>query len=377
MIKLGIGDVTEPLPAACREAMKAAVDDLGEKASFRGYGPEQGYGFLREKIAEHDFQARGCGVSADEVFVSDGSKCDCANVLDVLGHGNRIAVTDPVYPVYVDTNVMAGNTGPAMDSGGYEGITYLPLTKENGFEAEIPSEKVDVVYLCFPNNPTGAVATREHLAAWVAYAKEHDSSSPLRRRVRGLRSRRLPAAEHLRDPRSADTCAIEFRSFSKNAGFTGTRCAYTVCPKGVTATDADGNRHALHGLWNRRQSTKFNGVSYVVQRAAEAVYSDAGREQCAGLVSFYMENARILKEELSAAGIHVHGGEHAPYLWLETPGGARSWDFFDTLLTEAHVVGTPGAGFGQAGEGYFRLSAFNSRENVEEAIGRIKKMTKR
>ena len=374
IIKLGIGDVTEPLPAACREAMKAAVDDLGEKASFRGYGPEQGYGFLREKIAGHDFQARGCDIAPDEVFVSDGSKCDCANILDVLGHGNRIAVTDPVYPVYVDTNVMAGNTGPAMAGGGYEGITYLPLTRENGFQAEIPSEKVDVVYLCFPNNPTGAVATKEHLADWVAYAKEHDALLLFDAAYEAfVQDDSLPRSIY--EVPGAETCAIEFRSYSKNAGFTGTRCAYTVCPKGVMATDADGNKHALHGLWNRRQSTKFNGVSYVVQRAAEAVYSEEGQEQCRGLVGFYMENARILRERLGAAGIAVHGGEHAPYLWLETPGGVGSWDFFDTLLNEANVVGTPGAGFGKAGEGYFRLSAFNSRENVEEAIGRIQEMS--
>ncbi|WP_041378543.1 LL-diaminopimelate aminotransferase [Phycisphaera mikurensis] len=374
IIKLGIGDVTEPLPAACREAMKSAVDDLGEKASFRGYGPEQGYGFLREKIAEHDFQSRGCDVSADEIFVSDGSKCDCANILDVLGSGNRVAVTDPVYPVYVDTNVMAGNTGPAAHGGGYEGITYLPLTKENGFEAEIPTQRLDVVYLCFPNNPTGAVASRKHLAAWVAYAKEHDALLLFDAAYEAfVQDDALPRSIY--EIPGADTCAIEFRSFSKNAGFTGTRCAFTVCPRGVMATDADGRKHALHGLWNRRQSTKFNGVSYVVQRAAEAVYSPEGREQCRGLVAFYMENARILREKLSAAGIAVHGGVHAPYLWLETPGDASSWDYFDRLLHGAHVVGTPGAGFGRAGEGYFRLSAFNSRENVEEAIRRIETMT--
>ena len=373
IIKLGIGDVTEPLPAACREAMKAAVDDLGDKASFRGYGPEQGYLWLREKIAEHDFQRRGCDVSPDEIFVSDGSKCDCANVLDILGPGNRIAVTDPVYPVYVDTNVMAGNTGPALDGGGYEGITYLPLSKENGFEAEIPAEKVDVVYLCFPNNPTGAVATREHLQKWVDYAKEHDALLLLFDAAYEAFVQDDSLPRSIYEIPGADTCAIEFRSFSKNAGFTGTRCAFTVCPKGVMATDADGSKHALHKLWNRRQGTKFNGVSYVVQRAAEAVYSDAGREECAGLVSFYMENASILKEKLGAAGIAVHGGVHAPYLWLETPGGGPSWDFFDSLLHDAHVVGTPGAGFGKAGEGYFRLSAFNSRENVEEAISRIEK----
>ena len=373
VIKLGIGDVTEPLPAACREAMKEAVDDLAEKASFRGYGPEQGYPWLRERIAEHDFRSRGCDIAADEIFVSDGSKCDCANVLDILGPGNRIAVTDPVYPVYVDTNVMAGNTGPARDGGGYEGITYLPLTRENGFEAEIPQEKLDVVYLCFPNNPTGAVATREHLADWVAYAREHGTLLLFDAAYEAfIQDDALPRSIY--EIPGARTCAIEFRSFSKNAGFTGTRCAFTVCPRGVTATDADGKQHPLHALWNRRQSTKFNGVSYVVQRAAEAVYSDAGREQCAQLVSFYMENARILREKLSAAGIGVHGGEHAPYLWLETPGGGSSWDFFDRLLTEAHVVGTPGAGFGRAGEGYFRLSAFNSRENVEEAISRIERM---
>ena len=354
IIKLGIGDVTEPLPAACREAMKAAVDDLGDKASFRGYGPEQGYLWLREKIAKYDFGSRGCEVSPDEIFVSDGSKCDCANVLDILGPGNRIAVTNPVYPVYVDTNVMAGNTDPALGGGGYEGITYLPLTRENGFEAGIPIEKVNVVYLCFPNNPTGAVATKEHLQKWVDYAHKHDALILFDAAYEAfVQDDTLPRSIY--EIPGADTCAIEFRSFSKNAGFTGTRCAFTVCPKGVMATDADGNKHALHKLWNRRQGTKFNGVSYVVQRAAEAVYSDAGRVQCAGLVSFYMENASILREKLGAAGIAVHGGVHAPYLWLETPGGVPSWDFFDSLLHDAHVVAHPARRLGPAGEGYFRL----------------------
>ena len=353
--------------------MKAAVDDLGEKASFRGYGPEQGYGFLREKIARLDFQARGCDVSADEIFVSDGSKCDCANVLDVLGRGNRIAVTDPVYPVYVDTNVMAGNTGPAMDGGGYEGITYLPLTKENGFQAEIPTEKLDVVYLCFPNNPTGAVATREHLADWVAYAHEHDALLLFDAAYEAfVQDEDLPRSIY--EIPGAETCAIEFRSFSKNAGFTGTRCAFTVCPKGVMATDADGKKHALHGLWNRRQSTKFNGVSYVVQRAAEGgLQRRRPRPVRRPRELLHGERPDPPGRSSAGMGIGVHGGEHAPYLWLETPGGVGSWDFFDTLLHEAHVVGTPGAGFGRAGEGYFRLSAFNSRENVEEAIARIER----
>lgn len=374
LIKLGIGDVTEPLPEACRTAMIRAVNALGKRDSFHGYGPEQGYAWLREAIAENDYVARGCEIDASEIFVSDGSKCDSGNILDILASGtaNRFAVCDPVYPVYVDTNVMAGNTGEATGSR-YAGLVYLPMTAANGFTPAIPDAPVDVVYLCYPNNPTGAVASRETLTKWVDWAKANGTLIL------------FDAAYHafITDPdipRSiyeipgARDCAIEFRSFSKNAGFTGTRCAFTVVPRGLTGKDADGNDVALHGLWNRRQSTKFNGVSYIVQRGAEAVYSEEGRSQVAELIAFYLENARLIREALTAGGMEVHGGVNAPYVWIKTPGGATSWDFFDELLSRCHVVGTPGSGFGAAGEGYFRISAFNSRENVEEALTRIAKL---
>ncbi len=370
IIKLGIGDVTEPLPEACRVAMMKAVQDQGKRDTFHGYGPEQGYAWLRDAIVEHDYRARGCDVGADEVFVSDASKCDCANILDILGIGNTVAVTDPVYPVYVDTNVMAGNTGPVLPAGGYEGIVYLPLTAENGFTAALPEQKADVIYLCFPNNPTGAVATKDHLKQWVDYANENGSLILFDAAYEAfVTDPALPRSIYEID--GARSCAIEFRSFSKNAGFTGTRCAFTVVPKDVQGTSADGERVSLHQLWHRRQSTKFNSVSYIVQRGAEAVYTEAGREQTAELVAFYLENARIIRESLREAGYTVFGGVHAPYIWMRTPDGLSSWDYFDKLLGEAHIVGTPGAGFGAAGEGYFRLSAFNSRENVRAACDRI------
>ena len=375
LIKLGIGDVTEPLPEACRTAMIRAVNEMGKPESFHGYGPEQGYTWLREAIAQHDYRARGCDIDPAEIFVSDGSKCDTGNILDILAPGtasggNTIAVCDPVYPVYVDTNVMAGNTGPADDAGRYEGLVYLPMTAENDFEPALPDRRVDVVYLCYPNNPTGAAASRESLQRWVQYALANDTLIL------------FDAAYHafITDPDiphsiyeipDARKCAIEFRSFSKNAGFTGTRCAFTVVPKGLTGKDQQGNDVELHQLWNRRQSTKFNGVSYIVQRGAEAVYSEDGREQVRALTNFYMQNATLIRDALTDAGMDVYGGVNAPYVWVKTPGGASSWDFFDQLLNEAHVVGTPGSGFGASGEGYFRISAFNSRENVQEALERI------
>ena len=370
IIRLGIGDVTEPLPEACRLAMKAAVDEMGTRDGFHGYGPEQGYPWLREAIAQHDFQARGCQVSAEEIFVSDGSKCDSANILDILAEGNRIAVTDPVYPVYVDSNVMAGRTGDADGSGRYGGLTYLPISAENGFTATIPSERVDLIYLCFPNNPTGAVATREQLGDWVAYARANGSLILFDAAYEAfIQDPSLPHSIYEID--GARECAIEFRSFSKNAGFTGTRCAFTVVPRGLKGTAADGSAVELWGLWNRRQSTKFNGVSYIVQRGAKAVYSPEGQAQVRDLIGFYMQNAAIIRRELAAAGLAVYGGEQAPYVWVKTPAGIDSWGFFDLLLQRAHVVGTPGSGFGAAGEGYFRLSAFNSRAAVEEATRRI------
>ncbi|NJN22152.1 MAG: LL-diaminopimelate aminotransferase [Leptolyngbya sp. RL_3_1] len=370
IIKLGIGDVTEPLPEACRAAMITAVQDMGDRATFKGYGPEQGYLWLREKIAQHDFQARGCDVSAEEIFVSDGSKCDCSNILDIFGDDNTIAVTDPVYPVYVDTNVMAGHTGPAQDDGKYEGLTYLPITADNDFTAQIPSHKVDLIYLCFPNNPTGAVASKAHLQAWVDYALAHGSLIFFDAAYEAyITDEAIPHSIY--EIPGARDCAIEFRSFSKNAGFTGTRCALTVVPKTLTVKASDGTDVALHSLWNRRQATKFNGVSYVVQRGAEAVYSEAGQAQIQALISFYMANAQIIRDQLSAAGITTYGGVNAPYVWVKTPHDLSSWDFFDKLLGTCHVVGTPGSGFGAAGEGYFRISAFNSRENVENAMARI------
>jgi LL-diaminopimelate aminotransferase len=370
IIRLGIGDVTEPLPEACRTAMIKAVEDMGDRSSFKGYSPEQGYNWLREKIATHDFQARGAAIEADEIFISDGSKCDSGNILDIFGKNNVIAVTDPVYPVYVDTNVMAGNTGDANEKGEYGGLVYLPVTAENNFTAEIPSQKVDLIYLCFPNNPTGATATKEHLQAWVNYAKANGSIIFFDAAYEAFITD--PTLPHsIFEIEGARDCAIEFRSFSKNAGFTGTRCALTVVPKTLTAKAADGSNVELWKLWNRRQSTKFNGVSYIIQRGAEAVYSEAGQAQIKALVNFYLDNAKIIREELTNAGLKVYGGVNAPYVWVQTPHGLSSWEFFDKLLETVNVVGTPGSGFGAAGEGYFRISAFNSRENVEEAMKRI------
>jgi LL-diaminopimelate aminotransferase len=370
LIKLGIGDVTEPLPEACRTAMVKAIGDMGQRESFHGYGPEQGYAWLREKIVKHDFQAQGCDITADEIFISDGSKCDCGNILDIFGHDNTIAVTDPVYPVYVDTNVMAGHTGPASDDGKYEGLVYLPISADNNFTAEIPTQKVDLIYLCFPNNPTGATATKAHLQDWVNYALKHGSLLLFDAAYEAFITD--PEIPHsIYEIPGARDCAIEFRSFSKNAGFTGTRCAFTVVPKTLKVKASDGSNVDLHRLWNRRQSTKFNGVSYIVQRGAEAVYSEAGQTQIRDLIRFYLENARIIREQLSAAGITTYGGVNAPYVWVKTPNGLSSWDFFDKLLHTCNVVGTPGSGFGAAGEGYFRISAFNSRANVENAMARI------
>lgn len=370
IIKLGIGDVTEPLPEACCKAMVKAVEEMGDRATFKGYGPEQGYAWLREKIATQDFQARGCEIDASEIFISDGSKCDTGNILDIFGHDNIIAVTDPVYPVYVDTNVMAGNTGDAKNNGEYEGLVYLPITAENNFTAEIPSEKVDLVYLCFPNNPTGATASKEYLKKWVDYAKANGTIIFFDSAYEGyITDPNLPHSIY--EIEGARDCAIEFRSFSKNAGFTGTRCAFTVVPKTLKGKASDGSDVEVWKLWNRRQSTKFNGVSYIVQRGAEVVYSEEGKSQIKQLINFYLENAKIICDRLTAAGLQVYGGVNAPYVWVKTPNNLSSWDFFDKLLHNTNVVGTPGSGFGAAGEGYFRISAFNSRKNVEEAMKRI------
>jgi LL-diaminopimelate aminotransferase len=372
IIRLGIGDVTEPLPAAVLEAMHKAVDEMGNRDSFRGYGPEQGYDFLREAIAKNDYQSRGANVAADEIFVSDGSKCDTGNILDIFGIDNRIAITDPVYPVYVDTNVMAGRTGPADESGRYGKLVYLSVTAENNFTPELPKEKVDLIYLCYPNNPTGTVATKATLKKFIDYAKANDAIIFYDAAYEAyITEADIPHSIYELD--GARDCALEFRSFSKTAGFTGTRCAFTVVPKGLTGSAADGARVDLHSLWTRRHTTKFNGVPYVIQRGAEAVYSPNGKQQVNALIEFYLENAKILCAGLKSAGLSVYGGVNAPYVWLKTPRGLKSWDFFDELLSKSHLVGTPGSGFGASGEGYFRLSAFNSRANIEEAVERIRK----
>ncbi len=370
IIRLGIGDVTEPLVPAVVQALKDAADEMGTAEGFHGYGPENGYEFLCDAIAEHDYAARGVEIAPGEIFTSDGSKQDSANIQEIFGTDCTVAVTDPVYPVYVDSNVMAGRTGEADDAGRYAGLVYLPATEENGFSPDPPAGRVDLAYLCSPNNPTGSVMTREKLERWVAWAREHQAVLIFDAAYDAfIQDPELPRSIYEID--GARECAIEMRSFSKRAGFTGVRCAYTVIPEGLEGTTAGGERVSLHGLWNRRHSTKFNSVPYVIQRAAAAVYSPEGRKQTAEQVSFYMENARRLREGLGAAGFTVFGGEHAPYIWMRTPDGLGSWDFFDRLLGETHVVGTPGAGFGSAGEGYFRLSAFNSRENVDEAITRV------
>ena len=373
VIRLGIGDVTEPLAPSIVAAMHEAVEEMGRRESFRGYGPEQGYDFLIDAIREHDYRARGVDIGADEIFVSDGSKCDSGNVQELFDGGARIAVTDPVYPVYVDSNVMAGRTAALDASGRYPGFLYLPSNEENGFVPPPPddSEQVDVAYLCSPNNPTGAVATREALSAWVAWARRKDAIILFDAAYEAyIRDPALPRSIY--EIEGAKECAIELRSFSKRAGFTGVRCAFMVVPKALTGTIPSGERVSLNAMWSRRHTTKFNGTSYVVQRGAAAVYTPAGLVETGAQIDFYMENARLLREGLAQTGFRVFGGAHAPYIWLKTPGGLGSWELFDQLLSRANVVGTPGAGFGPSGEGYFRLSAFNSRANVEEALARIR-----
>jgi LL-diaminopimelate aminotransferase len=372
IIRLGIGDVTLPLVPAVVNAMRRAVDEMGSAAGFRGYAPDQGYEFLLDAIREDDYASRGVAVDRDAVFVSDGSKQDSGNIQEIFGHEVRIAVADPVYPVYVDTNVMAGRTSAADARGYYGGILYLPATEANGFVPAPPAERADVAYLCFPNNPTGAVATREQLVRWVAWARDADAVLIYDAAYDAYIQDPLIPRSIYEIP-GAERCAIEMRSYSKRAGFTGVRCAYTVIPKGVTGTTAAGERVALQTLWARRQATKFNGVPYVVQRGAWAVHSPEGKKQTAEQVAFYMENARRLRSGLTSAGFHVFGGVHAPYIWMRVPAGMTSWGFFDELLAKANVVGTPGAGFGPAGEGYLRLSAFNSRANVDEALERIRR----
>jgi len=370
LIRCGIGDVTEPLPQAAIRALHKAVDEMAQRESFRGYGPEQGYDFLRKAIAQNDFRDRGLEVADDEIFVSDGSKCDCGNILDIFGSQNRIAVMDPVYPVYVDTNVMAGHTGAASETGSYPGLVYLPCTPENAFVPEVPREKVDLIYLCYPNNPTGATVTREQLTAWVDYAAKNGSIILYDAAYEAYISD--PSLPHsIYEIPGARDCAIEFRSFSKNGGFTGLRCAFTVVPKSLKASTADGQATSVHPLWQRRMSTKFNGVSYPVQRSAEALYTPEGKEQVRALVQHYMGNAQVLRKGAKAAGLNVYGGVNAPYIWVQSPAGVTSWQAFDRILNEANVVITPGSGFGSKGEGYFRISAFNSRSNAEEVARRL------
>ena len=370
LIRCGIGDVTEPLPPAVIAALHKAVDEMAARESFRGYGPEQGYDFLRAAIAKHDYRERGIEVADDEIFVSDGSKCDCGSILDVLGSRNKIAISDPVYPVYVDTNVMAGHTGEANAGGGYAKIVYLPCRPSNGFIPEPPRRHVDVIYLCSPNNPTGAAATRPQLEAWVQYALREKSIILFDAAYEAYISD--PALPHsIYEIPGARECAIEFRSFSKNGGFTGVRCAFTVVPKSLLAQTKSGEHQPLHPLWARRMTTKFNGVSYIVQRAAEALYSPEGREQVRLLIAHYMGNAAVLRAGARKAGLKVFGGENAPYIWVRTPKGVTSWAAFDKILGDANVVITPGSGFGSKGEGYFRISSFNSRANAEDVANRM------
>ncbi len=371
IISMGIGDVTQPLAPAVIEAMKNAVDEMGRTETFRGYDDSGiGYEFLRTAIKENDFKSRGVDIDIDEIIVSDGAKCDTGNMQEVFGLDNVVAVSDPVYPVYVDTNVMAGRTGEPAEQGRYEGIVYMPCTEENNFVPDLPKEKVDLIYLCFPNNPTGAVATKEQLEKWVDYARLNKAIILFDAAYEAFISD--PDIPHsIYEIDGAKEVAIEFRSFSKTAGFTGLRCAFTVVPKQLKAYTNDGRAVEVAPIWKRRHCTKFNGVSYVTQAGAAAVYSPEGKEQNRQIIDIYMANAKLIRETLSRLGYTVYGGVNAPYIWLKTPNGVSSWEFFDTLLNKAHVVGTPGAGFGSAGEGYFRLTAFATPDNVKEALERI------
>ncbi|HHV28755.1 LL-diaminopimelate aminotransferase [Acetivibrio mesophilus] len=373
IIRLGIGDVTRPLVPAVIEAMHKAVDEMAKEDTFRGYGPEQGYSFLIRKIIENDYAPRGIEIGEDEIFVSDGAKSDTGNIQEIFGLDNIIAVTDPVYPVYVDSNVMAGRTGEYSEHGYFEKITYLPCSAENNFIPELPKEKVDIIYLCFPNNPTGMTLSKEELKKWVDYAKKNRAVILFDSAYEAfIREKDVPHSIY--EIEGADEVAIEFRSFSKTAGFTGTRCAYTVVPKKVVAYTKNGEAHQLNSLWNRRQTTKFNGVPYIIQQAAAAVYSPEGQKQIKETIDYYMDNAKIIKQGLEDVGLTVFGGVNAPYIWLKTPKGVSSWEFFDMMLKEINVVGTPGSGFGPNGEGYFRLTAFGSRENTIEAVERFKNL---
>jgi len=374
IIKLGIGDVTEPLAPAVIEAMHKAVDEMAHRDTFRGYDDSGvGYEFLRNKIIENDYRSRGVDLDLDEIFVSDGTKCDTGNFQEIFAAANVIAVTDPVYPVYVDTNVMAGRTGSAQNNGKYTGIVYMPCTAENGFVPKLPAEKVDLIYLCYPNNPTGAVATKKQLTKWVDYARNNKAVILFDAAYEAFISdNSIPHSIY--EITGAKDVAVEFRSFSKTAGFTGLRCAFTVVPKQLKAYKTDGRAVDINPIWNRRHCTKFNGVSFVTQAAAAAVYTAQGKKQIRQTIDLYMAGAALICSSLTESGYEVYGGINAPYVWLKTPNGVSSWDFFDRLLQEANVIGTPGAGFGAAGEGYFRLSAFNNLENVKEAMSRFAKL---
>ena len=369
IIKLGIGDVTRPLPKVCIEAMKKAADEMGNAETFRGYGPEQGYDFLRNAIVENEY--KGLGIETDEIFVSDGAKCDCGNIVDIFALNNKVAVTDPVYPVYVDTNVMSGRTGSYKD-GKYEGLIYMPMTAENNFKPELPKEVPDIIYLCFPNNPTGTVLTKDELKVWVDYAKKNKSIILFDSAYCAFISEpNIPKSIY--EVEGAKDVAIEFKSYSKTAGFTGVRCGYVVIPKTVYGYDEEGKKVELNKLWNRRTCTKFNGTPYITQRGAEAIYTEEGQKEIKENIDYYKENAKIILEGLKEIGIKAYGGVNSPYVWLKTPNNMKSWDFFDMLLEKANVVGTPGEGFGPSGEGYFRLTAFGTKENTIEAMERIKK----
>jgi LL-diaminopimelate aminotransferase len=370
VIRMGIGDVTQPLAPSVVKAFHEGVDEMSKAETFKGYGPEQGYAFLREAISENDYKKRGVDISANDIFISDGSKCDTGNIQEIFGHENKIAICDPVYPVYADTTVMSGKTGTMQPNGYFSGIIYMPCTSNNNFIPELPAETPDLIFLCFPNNPTGAVATREELKKWVDYATKNKSIILYDAAYEAfITDDTIPHSIY--EIEGAKKVAIEFRSFSKTAGFTGTRCAFTVVPEELMAYDSNGNARPVKPLWNRRQTTKFNGVSYPVQKAAAAIYSEEGKKEVAEIISYYLENARIMKEGLSKAGFEVFGGMNAPYIWVKTKNGMKSWEFFDKLLNEANVVGTPGSGFGPAGEGYFRFSAFADRTSTIEAMERI------
>ncbi len=376
IIRCGIGDVTEPLPPAAIEAMHRAVDEMAHRETFKGYGPATGYPSVRSAIAQNDFRARGVEVADNEIFLSDGSKVDCGAILDILSDRNTIAITDPVYPVYVDTNVMVGHTGPADKDGLYARIVYLPATPENGFVPDVPRDDVhlDIIYLCYPNNPTGGTITHAQLKKWVEYALQHDAIILYDAAYESyITDPSLPHSIYEID--GAKKCAIEFHSFSKNGGFTGLRCGYTVVPKELVGSTADGTKVDLHRLWMRRWSTKSNGVSYPVQRAAEALYTKDGKQQVRALIDHYLGNAKVLCKACAEIGLEVYGGVNAPYVWVKCPDGVTSWQMFDRLLHEANVVITPGSGFGRMGEGFFRVSAFNSRANVEEVVARLKSMS--